>query len=66
MDEWYSNTYTFGWVIIHYDLYMHWGDIEYLSEQRDYMIDVANKMFHIIDADFNYDNIDWIVLFVLE
>lgn len=51
-------TYTFWWVIIHYDLYMHWGDIEYLSEQRDYMIDVANKMFHIIDADFKLDNID--------
>ena len=41
-------TYTFWWVIIHYDLYMHWGDIEYLSEQRDYMIDVANKLLMLI------------------
>ena len=59
-EDWMNGipTYTFWWIIIHYDLYMHWGDMEYLSEQRNYMLNIANKLFDIIDMDFKSDNIN--------
>lgn len=30
-------TYSMWWIIIHYDIYMHYGDINYLKEQYQYL-----------------------------
>lgn len=45
-------TYTFWWVIIHYDWYVQWGDVEYLKEQRELMLKIADKMFSLAENDF--------------
>jgi len=35
--------YSLWWILIHHDYYMHFGDIEYLSEQREYLIGLIHK-----------------------
>ena len=43
-DQWMNTipTYSLWWVMIHHDWYMHWGDLAYLEEQRDYLKQVAD------------------------
>ncbi|MCH5719085.1 alpha-L-rhamnosidase-related protein [Niabella hibiscisoli] len=31
------STYSMWWIILHYDWYMHHGDLTYLKEQKDYL-----------------------------
>lgn len=38
--------YSMWWVLIHRDLYMHTGDLEYLATQADYM----NRLFDVLEA----------------
>ena len=45
-------TYTFWWIIIHHDIYMHWNDLEYLEQQRDYMLKLADKLADIVECSF--------------
>lgn len=37
--EWMNSTATYSmwWIIIHYDYFMHWGDLDYLAEQKEYL-----------------------------
>ncbi len=64
--EWMNGmpTYSMWWIIIHYDWFMHWGDIDYLKQQKEYMIKLANQITKWIDDDFvalnlNYRFSDW-------
>lgn len=57
-------TYTCWWIIIHHDRYMHCGDLEYLTQQRNYMLTLVDMMTNIIDTDFQFDDchslfVDW-------
>ncbi len=66
-DEWMNNTATYSmwWIIIHYDLYMHWGDKIYLKEQEEYLIPLCEHIFDWADKNFeaSYDRmlgfVDW-------
>ncbi len=53
-NEWMNGTATYSmwWIIIHYDLYMHWGDKEYLKAQEDYMTALCDNIFKWADNDF--------------
>lgn len=63
--KWMNNiaTYSIWWLIIHYDLYMHWGDKGYLEEQREYMLALAESIFDYVNALFNNEEtvrfVDW-------
>ena len=41
-DRWMNNiaTYSMWWILIHHDWYEHFGNYEYLLEQKDYMKEV--------------------------
>jgi len=43
--EWMNGivTYSMWWVIIHHDWYMHWGDYDYLLEQKEYIKKLAEN-----------------------
>lgn len=64
---WMNNipTYTFWWIIIHHDRYMHTNDLEYLKQQRDYMLVLVEKLADIVEKDFEDDRnsdalfVDW-------
>lgn len=64
-DEWMNNiaTYSMWWIIIHYDLYMQWGDFGYLQEQKKYMKKLIDNTFLWVDNDFESDGVigfvDW-------
>lgn len=54
-DEWMNNTATYSmwWIIIHYDYYMHWGDIGYLKEQEEYLIPLCEHIIEWAEDDFD-------------
>ncbi len=43
--------YSMWWILIHHDLYMHTGDMEYLREQTSYM----NRLFEVLAAGMDGD-----------
>lgn len=51
-DVWMNKiaTYSMWWIIIQHDWYMHWGDIQYLSEQREYLEKLTEKIFGWLDS----------------
>ncbi len=53
-NEWMNSTATYSmwWIVMHYDLYMHWGDTEYLKAQEDYMMSLCDHIFSWADSDF--------------
>jgi len=53
-DAWMNGiaTYSMWWVIIHYDWYMHWGDFEYLSQQKDYLMYTAQKAVKWVNSGY--------------
>ena len=64
--EWMNGipTYSLWWIIIHYDWYMHWGNIEYLREQLSYMFGLTDLLINWINNGFygtNTNNlfVDW-------
>lgn len=64
--EWMNGipTYSLWWIINQHDRYMHLGDLDYLTEQRSYMIEIAETVIKWIDGNFygkNKDNlfVDW-------
>lgn len=44
--------YSMWWVLIHRDLYMHTGDLEYLKAQTDYM----NRLFEVLENGMDGDS----------
>ncbi len=57
-------TYSMWWIIIHYQWYMQNGDMEYLLEQRDYMLALINKALdwipHYKESTVNFETfVDW-------
>lgn len=59
-NSWMNNipTYSMWWIIIQHDWYLHWGDMEYLKEQADYLKKVVCKAFQWIDSDFEESGLD--------
>ena len=49
-------TYSMWWVIIHRDWYMHHGDLNYLKEQKDYLVKLLNHYMTKIDEN-NKENL---------
>lgn len=45
--EWMNKTATYSmwWMIIQYDLYMHWGKIDILREQKECLENICKKAF---------------------
>ncbi len=64
-DKWMNKTATYSmwWIIIHYDLFMQWGDIDYLNEQREYLEKLVERAIVWIDeyvADTGMEGfVDW-------
>lgn len=56
-DSWMNRvpTYSMWWIIIQYDLYMHWGDFEYLSKQKEYITAVTANLMSWIDNEYKTD-----------
>ena len=56
-DMWMNDipTYSMWWIIIHYDWYMHWGDFDYLKQQKEYLVAVVNNLTEWIDAGYETD-----------
>lgn len=44
-------SYSMWWVLIHHDWYMHNGDLNYLMQQKTYMITLLNQYIKQIDAN---------------
>ncbi|MBE6359735.1 MAG: alpha-L-rhamnosidase [Lentisphaerae bacterium] len=45
------SSYSLWWVICHWDLYMHFADIEYLKEQKEYLKALMRQLGDFIAAD---------------
>ncbi len=45
-------TYSMWWMVIHYEMYMHWGNHKYLSEQEEYMTLLCDRIFSWADSGF--------------
>ena len=50
---WMNNiaSYSFWWIIIHRELYIATGDIEYLREQKAYLVDLMKKIVTYVGED---------------
>lgn len=44
-------SYSMWWIIIHYDWFMHTGDVDYLLEQKEYMIGLVKQLSDHIDEN---------------
>ena len=42
-------TYSMWWIIIHHDWYMHWGDYEYLKEQKEYLKELTENTIKLVE-----------------
>lgn len=49
-------TYSMWWVILHRDWYLHTGDLNYLKEQKDYLVKLLAHFSSKIDAN-NKENL---------
>ncbi len=51
--EWMNgiSSYSLWWIIIHRDWFMHYGRIEYLNEQRSYLLALLNQLHGMIGPD---------------
>ncbi len=45
------STYSMWWIIIHRDWYMHHGDLNYLKEQKDYLVKLLDQIITKIDSN---------------
>lgn len=50
-DKWMNGivTYSMWWIIIQHDWYMHWGDYDYLSEQKEYLKELAKNTINLVE-----------------
>ena len=44
-------TYSMWWIIVHYDLFMHTGNVSYLFEQKEYMKGIYHQLSKHIDEN---------------
>lgn len=55
--------YSMWWLMIQYSWYLHYGDYNYLLQQRDYMIGLADMLCDLVDVNgvemVNNKFIDW-------
>lgn len=55
--------YSMWWIMIHYNWYLHYADYDYLVQQRDYMIGLADMLCDLVDENgsetINNKFIDW-------
>ncbi|MBR3686956.1 MAG: alpha-L-rhamnosidase [Clostridia bacterium] len=53
MTEWMNNitTYSLWWLYMHHDLYRQVGDLDYLMEQKDYMIALIKRILPLVDEN---------------
>ena len=65
-DKWMNTivSYTMWWIINHRDWYMYTGNLEYLSQQKDYLFKVAENIMNLLDENNEYEPsihsyIDW-------
>lgn len=45
------STYSMWWIIIHRDWYMHHGDLNYLKEQKNYLVKLLDQIITKIDSN---------------
>lgn len=45
------SSYSIWWLMIHYDWYRAYGDLAYLTEQKDYLRDLARVLASCVDQD---------------
>ncbi|MBE6597643.1 MAG: alpha-L-rhamnosidase [Ruminococcaceae bacterium] len=52
-DQWMNNisSYSLWWIIIHAELYRTYGDLTYLSEQRDYLTALVSRSLSFVGED---------------
>lgn len=53
-DQWMNSTasYSMWWIIINYDYFMHWGDFDYLAEQKAYLMHLCENIIKWADSGF--------------
>lgn len=59
VEEWMNGitSYSMWWVIIHKDWYLNNGDLEYLKQQKDYLLALLQKFASMVDDD-GKENLD--------
>ena len=45
------SSYPMWWVMIHRELYRSWGDIDYLKEQREYLVELMKRIASYVDEN---------------
>ncbi|MHB1154834.1 MAG: alpha-L-rhamnosidase-related protein [Eubacteriales bacterium] len=45
------SSYSIWWLFLHYDWYMSFGDLEYLFEQKDYMLALINLLCRMVNDE---------------
>lgn len=65
-DKWMNGiaSYSFWWIIIHYDWFMHWGDRLYLLQQLDYLKELCVHICKWLDSGMSSEYhmttfVDW-------
>lgn len=55
IDEWMNgiSSYSMWWVLVHQAWYMQYGDLNYLEEQKDYLLQLLHKFIALIDEQGN-------------
>ena len=53
VDQWMNNitTYSLWWIYMHHDLYRQVGDLDYLMEQKDYMVELIKRILPLVDEN---------------
>lgn len=53
LPEWMNgiSSYSMWWILIHYEWYMHTGDIDYLAGHREYIFDLLEVLSRHVDSD---------------
>lgn len=45
------SSYSMWWLLIHRDYYLHHGDLDYLKENRDYILGLVRQLDECVDAN---------------
>ena len=53
VDQWMNNitTYSLWWLFMHHDLYRQVGDLDYLMEQKEYMVELIKRFLPLVDEN---------------
>ena len=53
VDQWMNNitTYSLWWLFMHHDLYRQVGDLDYLLEQKEYMVELIKRFLPLVDEN---------------